>query len=408
MSVTDAAQLDIRGAFDFAIMVEEDALVRYEQLAALLGQDAGGAGDVFRAMAVNEAKHRAELEAHRAAVFRAGPPRIEVTVLDAAIERPELEDGELPRTAREALLLALGAERRSFAFYRDALQHIDDRAVAYFFRQLMEEEAEHVALLEAKIARLAPSQPAAPPGRPAPAPCAPPPEPYPDRALLLSILPRFDVATQVVASRVILDGVPQEEVAEELGVSRRTVAVKLARFVSIARQHLAVALAAATLVGCSPPGLEVDAPAAVRGWEGSATATASAALGTPSPPSGAAPADPTSGAAPEAAAAPGGVDPFSRTPTAPQLQPDGTPARPQLANVSPASGAPAGGGEVLITGSGFSNVQVMFGSTVARVLNQSSNAVTVVAPEGAEGPCTVVVTNRDGTYAVAASAYTYR
>ncbi|HET9595542.1 MAG TPA: IPT/TIG domain-containing protein, partial [Anaeromyxobacteraceae bacterium] len=110
----------------------------------------------------------------------------------------------------------------------------------------------------------------------------------------------------------------------------------------------------------------------------------------------------------ERGAAQGSIDPFSRTPTAPELQADGTQARPQLANVSPASGAPTGGGEVLITGSGFSNVQVMFGGAVARVINQSSNAVTVVVPEGSAGPCTVVVTNRDGAYAVGGSAYTYR
>ena len=105
----------------------------------------------------------------------------------------------------------------------------------------------------------------------------------------------------------------------------------------------------------------------------------------------------------------GSFDSFSRTPPAPQLQADGTPMKPQLAQVSPASGAAEGGDEVLITGSGFANVQVMFGSQVARVTSQSSNAVTVIAPEGTSGrPVSVVVTNRDGTYAVAGAAYSYR
>src|SRR5690349_6859047 len=94
----DAARLDLRGAFDFAIMVEEDAQVRYEQLAALVGDEGSGAADVFRAMAVNEAKHRCDLEAQRAAVFRDATPRIEVSVLDAAVERPDV-DAELPRSA---------------------------------------------------------------------------------------------------------------------------------------------------------------------------------------------------------------------------------------------------------------------------------------------------------------------
>jgi hypothetical protein len=219
------------------------------------------------------------------------------------------------------------------------------------------------------------------------------------------------VATQVVASRVILDGAPPEEVAAELGVSRRTVAMKLTRFLAIARQHVAVALAAATLAGCSPGFDGPDAPA-TGAFQGAAVQAALVAPASEAPAGALA----AAGAAAVDAPAPrgdtrmpdGAVDPFNRSPTTPALQADGTQARPQLANVSPASGAPAGGGEVLITGSGFANVQVMFGGAVARVLNQSSNAVTVVAPEGAAGPCPVVVTNRDGAYVVGGSAYTYQ
>jgi IPT/TIG domain-containing protein len=105
----------------------------------------------------------------------------------------------------------------------------------------------------------------------------------------------------------------------------------------------------------------------------------------------------------------GSFDAFSRTPPAPQLQADGTPMKPLLAQVSPPSGEPEGGNEVLITGSGFANAQVMFGGQLARITSQSSNAITVVAPEGASGrPVSVVVTNRDGSYAVAGAAYSYR
>jgi hypothetical protein len=65
--------------------------------------------------------------------------------------------------------------------------------------------------------------------------------------------------------------------------------------------------------------------------------------------------------------------------------------------------------EVTLTGSGFANVQVMWGSEVVRVTSQSSNAVTVIVPEGAAGRLTtVVVTNRDGSYAIRGAAYSYR
>src|SRR6266516_1337760 len=42
----------------------------------------------------------------------------------------------------------------------------------------------------------------------------------------------------------------------------------------------------------------------------------------------------------------GSFDTFSRTPPAPQLQADGTPMKPQLAQVSPSSGAAEGGDDV--------------------------------------------------------------
>jgi hypothetical protein len=102
-------------------------------------------------------------------------------------------------------------------------------------------------------------------------------------------------------------------------------------------------------------------------------------------------------------------DPMSRTPPAPQIQADGTPMKPQLANVSPSSGPATGGNEVVITGSGFAGAQVMFGHQVAQVTSQSSNAISVVVPEGTPNvPATVVITNRDGTYAVAGAVYAYR
>jgi RNA polymerase sigma-70 factor (ECF subfamily) len=61
---------------------------------------------------------------------------------------------------------------------------------------------------------------------------------YPDRQLAQSILSRFDAATQAVAVGVIVDGMEHEEVAAALGVSRRTVARKLDRFLENARKYV--------------------------------------------------------------------------------------------------------------------------------------------------------------------------
>lgn len=136
--------------------------------------------------------------------------------------------------------MALEAERRSFEFYRDALARVADHAVAYLFRQLMEEETEHVALLAAKLDRLQAAGSAAP-ARPARARIGPPPGPVPDTARLEAVLQRFDAATQLVVRRVLVEGVAAEVVAASLGVSRRTVTRKLDRFLAAARRELPAA-----------------------------------------------------------------------------------------------------------------------------------------------------------------------
>jgi RNA polymerase sigma-70 factor (ECF subfamily) len=61
---------------------------------------------------------------------------------------------------------------------------------------------------------------------------------YPKRALVQTVLSRYDAATQAVAVGVIVDGMDHEEVALALGVSRRAVGRKLARFLATARAFL--------------------------------------------------------------------------------------------------------------------------------------------------------------------------
>jgi RNA polymerase sigma-70 factor (ECF subfamily) len=62
--------------------------------------------------------------------------------------------------------------------------------------------------------------------------------PFPERRLAQQVLARFDATTQAVAVGVLVDGMEREEVAGALGISRRTVHRKLARFLSGARRLL--------------------------------------------------------------------------------------------------------------------------------------------------------------------------
>jgi len=59
---------------------------------------------------------------------------------------------------------------------------------------------------------------------------------YPERQLARKVLAQFDLQTQSVAIGVFVDGMEHEEVAEALGISRRTVSRKLDRFVKRAKE----------------------------------------------------------------------------------------------------------------------------------------------------------------------------
>jgi len=60
--------------------------------------------------------------------------------------------------------------------------------------------------------------------------------PFPDRHLAGAILSRFDEGTRAVAVGVLVDGMGHEELAGALGISRKTVERRLARFLERARQ----------------------------------------------------------------------------------------------------------------------------------------------------------------------------
>jgi RNA polymerase sigma-70 factor (ECF subfamily) len=61
---------------------------------------------------------------------------------------------------------------------------------------------------------------------------------FPQRRLVQRVLARFDVKTQSIAVGVLVDGMEHEEVADALGISRKTVSRKLARFLENARKYL--------------------------------------------------------------------------------------------------------------------------------------------------------------------------
>jgi len=63
---------------------------------------------------------------------------------------------------------------------------------------------------------------------------------FADRHLATSVLARFDEGTQAVAVGVLVDGMGHEELAGVLGISRKTVERRLARFLEGARELIGV------------------------------------------------------------------------------------------------------------------------------------------------------------------------
>ena len=61
---------------------------------------------------------------------------------------------------------------------------------------------------------------------------------FPQRRLVQRVLSRFDSKTQSIAVGVLVDGMEHEEVADVLGISRKTVSRRLARFLEHARKYL--------------------------------------------------------------------------------------------------------------------------------------------------------------------------
>jgi hypothetical protein len=82
-------------------------------------------------------------------------------------------------------------------------------------------------------------------------------------------------------------------------------------------------------------------------------------------------------------------------------------AKPVIDDVWPNKGPASGGERIVIRGRNLQAAQIVFGTTPAHIMEASEDKVTVAAPAAGAGQVAVVVTNRDGNYAVAESAFQY-
>lgn len=152
----DFAALDLRDALDLAALIEEEARERYlelaEQMEALRTKDTAA---FFRSMAAYEAKHGAELSARREALFAGAPRRVDRSMLWEE-EAPGYEQVRPFMTPREAMLVALSAEKKAEAFFVAALPTVENADVKKLFAELRSEEVEHQRLVQAQLEKLPP------------------------------------------------------------------------------------------------------------------------------------------------------------------------------------------------------------------------------------------------------------
>ena len=138
-----------------AIAIEREAAARYTELAQQMADRGNDAvAELFYALAREEAEHLDALERRTDGVAL---PRIadgQYRWLDAAA--PETAAHEwLFRlmTPRQALLIALDAERRAEAFFEGAMLGAEDPALRALAREMALEETEHIRIVERLIER---------------------------------------------------------------------------------------------------------------------------------------------------------------------------------------------------------------------------------------------------------------
>jgi rubrerythrin len=151
----------LRDALDLAILVDEEAEERYEELAEQLElHHTPEAASFFHRMSSEERRHVAELRRRRQQLFpeAAGIPH--ARVWDA--KTPDYDGVHVFMSVREAMQTALGAEEKAEAFFDAALHEAHDQEAAALFAELRDEEIRLHEQVERDLASLPPEPEARP------------------------------------------------------------------------------------------------------------------------------------------------------------------------------------------------------------------------------------------------------
>lgn len=152
----DFASLTLLDALDLAVLIEEEAKERYEELADQMAlHNTPEAERFFRYMAINEAKHGSELWSRRVSLFGDAPKRVSRALL-WDVEAPDYDAARAFMSPLKAMFVALHCEEKAESFFAEALPRIEEPEVKALFESLRAEEVEHQQLVMREIARLPP------------------------------------------------------------------------------------------------------------------------------------------------------------------------------------------------------------------------------------------------------------
>ena len=149
----DFANLSLVDAIDLAVLIEEEARDRYEELADQLElHHTADAARFFRKMVKVEEMHRAELAARRAELFGEQATNVgRAMIFD--IEAPDYDVARASMSVREALEAAMRSEVKAHDFFVEAIPRVSDPDVRALFDELREEEVEHQQWVQIELDR---------------------------------------------------------------------------------------------------------------------------------------------------------------------------------------------------------------------------------------------------------------
>lgn len=143
----DFSRLDAQDVLDIAVVVEDEAMLAYEHLAAWVAGDGNvEAAEFFTRMAALEKRHKDAIMARRELLFGDAPPRHDESAPWQA-EVPDYEALGREVSLEDAYQVAMDAETTAFDFYSEALEYVDEPQIVELFEWLKKAEVEHKRLI---------------------------------------------------------------------------------------------------------------------------------------------------------------------------------------------------------------------------------------------------------------------